>query len=64
MAQGQLKGLQTKKDSKRHAAKAAAAPKKGKRVIPPKKQAAVKQAALHKVMPNWMIYLNDIDFAH
>ena len=50
MAQGQIKGLQKQKGSGgRHAAKAAAAPKKGKRYIAPKKAAAVKQAALHKV---------------
>ncbi|KAH9890016.1 hypothetical protein C8Q73DRAFT_747720 [Cubamyces lactineus] len=49
MAQGQIKGLQKQKGSGgRHAAKAAAAPKKGKRYIAPKKAAAVKQAALHK----------------
>jgi hypothetical protein len=49
MAQGKTKGLQQKAPSARHAAKAAAAPKKGKRAIPPKKTAAVKQAAMHKV---------------
>ncbi|CDO68263.1 hypothetical protein BN946_scf184842.g26 [Trametes cinnabarina] len=49
MAQGQIKGLQKQKSSGgRHAAKAAAAPKKGKRYIAPKKTALVKQAALHK----------------
>lgn len=51
MAQGKSKGLQKKAESSRHAAKAAAAPKKGKRSIAPKKAAAVKQAALHKVHP-------------
>lgn len=49
MAQGKTKGLQQKAPSARHAARAAAAPKKGKRIIPPKKAAAVKQAAMHKV---------------
>ena len=50
MAQGQIKGLQKQKGSGgRHAAKAAAAPKKGKRYIAPKKATLVKQAALHKV---------------
>ncbi|KAI0669217.1 hypothetical protein C8Q78DRAFT_1042269 [Trametes maxima] len=49
MAQGQIKGLsKTKASSGRHAAKAAAAPKKGKRYVAPKKAAAVKSAALHK----------------
>ncbi|KAJ2969265.1 hypothetical protein NUW54_g13005 [Trametes sanguinea] len=56
MAQGQIKGLQKQKSSGgRHAAKAAAAPKKGKRYIAPKKTAAVKQAALHKVSLRPMI---------
>lgn len=49
MAQGKTKGLTKKAESSRHAQKAAAATKKGKRAIPPKKAAAVKQAALHKV---------------
>lgn len=50
MVQGAPKGLQNKKgNSSRHAAKAAAAPKKGKRYVAPKKAAAVKSAALHKV---------------
>ena len=50
MVQGQTKGLAKGKNSSgRHAQKAAAAPKKGKRYVAPKKAAAVKQAALHKV---------------
>ena len=50
MAQGQVKGLQKNKgQSSRHAAKAAASTKKGKRYVAPKKVAAVKSAALHKV---------------
>ena len=49
MAQGKTKGLQKKQESSRHAAKAAANPKKGKRVVAPKKAAAVKTASLHKV---------------
>ena len=52
MVQGQTKGLSKGKSSNaatRHAQKAAAAPKKGKRFVAPKKAAAVKQAALHKV---------------
>lgn len=49
MAQGATKGLQKKTSSSRHAAKAASQPKKGKRYIAPKKTAAVKSAALHKV---------------
>ncbi|KZT09358.1 uncharacterized protein LAESUDRAFT_810960 [Laetiporus sulphureus 93-53] len=49
MAQGKVKGLQKQKSSTaRHAAKAAAQPKKGKRYIAPKKTALVKQAVLHK----------------
>ena len=57
MAQGQTKGLSKGKSSgaaARHAQKAAAAPKKGKRYVAPKKTAAVKQAALHKVSPQHM----------
>ena len=51
MVQGQTKGLSKQKggSSARHAQKAAAAPKKGKRYIAPKKAAAAKQAAMHKV---------------
>lgn len=50
MAQGQIKGLSKQKASGgRHAAKAAAAPKKGQRYVAPKKAAAVKSVALHKV---------------
>ncbi|KAJ7644047.1 hypothetical protein FB45DRAFT_896756 [Roridomyces roridus] len=48
MAQGKTKGLQAKASSSRQAAKAAAAPKKGKRYIAPKKTILVKQAAMHK----------------
>ncbi|GBE83195.1 UPF0390 protein [Sparassis crispa] len=49
MVQGQTKGLKKHKSStSRHAAKAAAAPKKGKRYIAPKKAAAVKHAAIHR----------------
>ena len=54
MVQGQTKGLSKGKSSgaaARHAQKAAAAPKKGKRYVAPKKTAVVKQAALHKVSP-------------
>ena len=50
MVQGAPKGLQNKKgQSSRHAAKAAAQVKKGKRYVAPKKAAAVRTAALHKV---------------
>ena len=50
MVQGNPKGLQKQKSSgSRHAAKAAAATKKGKRYVAPKKAAAVKSASLHKV---------------
>ncbi|OBZ68947.1 hypothetical protein A0H81_11106 [Grifola frondosa] len=49
MVQGQTKGLQKQKSSSaRHASKAAAAPKKGKRYVAPKKAVAAKQAAMHK----------------
>lgn len=53
MVQGQTKGLSKQKagSGARHAQKAAAAPKKGKRYVAPKKAAAVKQAAMHKVCP-------------
>ena len=49
MAQGKSKGLQKKAESSRHAAKAAANTKKGRRVIAPKRAAAVKKEALNKV---------------
>ena len=52
MAEGKSKGLQKKADSSRHAHKAAANTKKGKRAVAPKRTAAVKQANLHKVSPN------------
>ncbi|RDX50296.1 hypothetical protein K466DRAFT_491975 [Polyporus arcularius HHB13444] len=49
MVQGQTKGLQKAKNTgSRHAQKAAAGTKKGKRYIAPKKAGLVKQAALHK----------------
>ncbi|KII87008.1 hypothetical protein PLICRDRAFT_55892 [Plicaturopsis crispa FD-325 SS-3] len=48
MVQGKTKGLQNKGASSRHAAKAAAAPKKGKRYIAPKKTVLVKQASAHR----------------
>ncbi|KAF8650127.1 hypothetical protein AX16_005364 [Volvariella volvacea WC 439] len=48
MVQGKTKGLQAKATNSRHAAKTAANPKKGKKYIPPKKAAAVKQAAMHR----------------
>jgi hypothetical protein len=48
MVQGKTKGLQSKASSSRHAAKAAAAPKKGRRAIAPKKVALVKQASMRK----------------
>ncbi|CAL1712736.1 unnamed protein product [Somion occarium] len=49
MVQGTSKGLQKRKtSSSRHATKAAAAPKKGRRYIAPKKAAAVKSAALRE----------------
>ena len=50
MAQGKTKGLQAKSGpSARQVSKAAAATKKGKRYIAPKKTVLVKQAAMHKV---------------
>ena len=49
MVQGKSKGLQKKAESSRHAAKAAANTKKGRRVIAPKRAAAVKKEALNKV---------------
>jgi hypothetical protein len=51
MAQGNTKGLQAKPASSkaRHAAKAASAPKKGRRHEPPKKPALIKEAHMRKV---------------
>ena len=55
MVQGATKGLQAKKgQSSRQTAKAAAQTKKGKRYVAPKKAAAVKSAALHKVRTTWL----------
>ncbi|KAF8964205.1 hypothetical protein BDZ97DRAFT_1919156 [Flammula alnicola] len=48
MVQGKTKGLTLKAGTSRHAAKAAANPKKGKREIAPKKPLLMKQAAMHK----------------
>lgn len=48
MAQGKTKGLQTKAPSARQAQKAAEKTKKGKRSVPPKKPALIKQAQMHK----------------
>ncbi|KDR82717.1 hypothetical protein GALMADRAFT_238217 [Galerina marginata CBS 339.88] len=48
MVQGKTKGLQAKAGSSRHAAKAAANMKKGKRAIAPKKPILMKQAAMQK----------------
>ncbi|KAF9077571.1 hypothetical protein BDP27DRAFT_1413280 [Rhodocollybia butyracea] len=48
MAQGTTKGLKSKAPSQRHSQKTASSTKKGKRVIPPKKAALVKQATMHK----------------
>ncbi|KIJ17693.1 hypothetical protein PAXINDRAFT_97913 [Paxillus involutus ATCC 200175] len=52
MVQGKTKGLQAKASSSkaRHAAKAAAAPKKGKRHEPPKKPALVQVASMRKAL--------------
>ncbi|KAJ7600998.1 hypothetical protein C8J56DRAFT_1038608 [Mycena floridula] len=52
MTQGKSKGLQAKASgsSARHAARAAASMKRGKRVIPPKKAALVKQASMHQTL--------------
>lgn len=50
MVQGQVKGIQKGKgNAARHAAAKAAAPKKGRRYVAPKKVALVKNAVLHKV---------------
>jgi len=49
MVQGKTKGLQAKAGNSRHATKAAANTKKGKRSIAPKKPVLMKQAAMHKV---------------
>jgi len=49
MVQGKTKGLQTKAPSARHAQKASANTKKGKKYIPPKKPVLIKHAQMHKV---------------
>jgi hypothetical protein len=49
MVQGKSKGIQKKAPSARHAQKAAANTKKGKKHVPPKKPALIKQAQMHKV---------------
>ena len=49
MVQGKTKGLQAKAGNSRHASKAAANTKKGKRSVAPKKPVLIKQAAMHKV---------------
>ena len=52
MVQGTTKGLRAKAiNNVRHSHKAAANTKKGRRVAPPKKTAAIKQASMHKVSP-------------
>jgi Protein of unknown function (DUF2462) len=49
MVQGTTKGLQAKASSNaRHAHKAAANTKKGRRNVAPKKATAIKQASMHK----------------
>jgi Protein of unknown function (DUF2462) len=50
MVQGTTKGLKSKPSSSnaRHAHKAAANTKKGRRTVAPKKAANIKQAAMHK----------------
>ncbi|KAF8073807.1 hypothetical protein FPV67DRAFT_1778402 [Lyophyllum atratum] len=48
MVQGKTKGLTNKTASSRHAAKAAANPKKGQRHIAPKKPALLKSAAMKR----------------
>ncbi|KAN0087444.1 hypothetical protein V8E55_006065 [Tylopilus felleus] len=52
MAQGNTKGLQAKSSSSkaRHAARAAAVPKKGRRHEPPKKPALIKEASMRKAL--------------
>jgi hypothetical protein len=49
MVQGKTKGLQSKASPSRHAAKAAAMTKKGRKFIAPKKPILMKQASMHKV---------------
>lgn len=49
MVQGKTKGLQAKAANPRHAHKAAANMKKGRRDVAPKKTVLVKQAVMHKV---------------
>ena len=61
MVQGATKGLKNKKgNASRHAAKAASSTKKGQRYAAPKKAAAVKSAALHKVRRHLNTFSHDI----
>ncbi|KAI0269921.1 hypothetical protein BC834DRAFT_863961 [Gloeopeniophorella convolvens] len=51
MVQGSTKGLQAKAgNGSRHAQRAAANTKKGRRVAAPKKAAAIKQASMHQAL--------------
>lgn len=52
MVQGKTKGLQVKASSTRHAQKAAANLKKGKKTIAPKKAPLIKQDQMKKVRDN------------
>lgn len=54
MVQGKTKGLTSKASSTRHAAKAAANTKKGKKYVAPKKAILVKQASMHKVSTSFL----------
>ncbi|TFY68819.1 hypothetical protein EVG20_g3398 [Dentipellis fragilis] len=48
MVQGKTKGLQQKSPNSRHAQKAAANPKKGRRTVAPKKAGLIKRATMHQ----------------
>jgi len=64
MAQGKTKGLQTKAPSARHSRKAAANTKKGKKYIPPKKPALIKNAQMHRVSLWLSLDLHEADLRH
>jgi hypothetical protein len=64
MVQGKTKGLQAKATSTRHTTKAAANTKKGKRHVPPKQTALVKQASLHKVRSVFVVCCSMLMIPH
>jgi len=57
MVQGKTKGLQDKASSSRHASRAAAAPRKGRKYIPPKKATLIKQTIVRQACANISSYI-------